>query len=122
MCGGNRIERNLAVGLCLPLPAQGFHPGLGRALPTGAQAVAEQPGHGAFHSLEPGRPAWACQGQGTMKTVFGRGPCAVLTGRAGRSRAQRHLWLLDGSDWNKLFCCVTASSGGASQPPSRGGL
>lgn len=107
------------------LPAQGFQPRLGGALPT-------EPGQWLnsqamelsipFHSLEPGGPAWACQRQGTMKTVFGRGPCAVPTGQAGCSRARQHLWLLDGSDWNKLFCCVTARPGGASQPPSRGGL
>lgn len=118
MCSGNRIERNrLSGSACLcqlrdsSLNSAGLFPREpGQWLNSQALELSTP-----FHSLEPGGPAWACQEQGTMKTVFGRGLCAVLTGQAGCSRARQHLWLLDGSDWNKLFCCVTVSQP-ASQP------
>lgn len=50
--------------------------------------------------------------------VFKEALCPVLMVEGRVLRSQQHPWLLGGSGWNRLFCCVTASCGCASWAPA----
>lgn len=50
--------------------------------------------------------------------VFKEALCPVLMVEGRVLRSRQHPWLLGGSGWNRLFCCVTASCGCASWAPA----